>query len=144
MKLTQEMRDLLAQASVIAEGPAMNWGSRTSHGKAGAVLLTRQGPSLHEAMFDRFQGCRTQADRRRAVEWAMFELRRARRTPQPARGMAEPGSTAWKREIASEANKEPGDGQKAADHIGRLAKRYSISRASVYRYRAMYSEREAA
>ena len=122
----------------------MNWGSRTSHGKAGAVLLTRYGPSLYEAMFDRFQACRTQDDRRRAILWAQLELRRVRRTPQPEKGMAEPGSTAWKREIAAEADKELGDGQKAADHIGKLAKHYSISRASVYRYRAMYSERKVA
>jgi hypothetical protein len=132
-----EMRQILAEASIMAEGPAMNWSPRTSHGKASAVILVRHGDSLLEEIEKLFASAYTPEAERRVVAVARQMIHNAKRTPAPTNGMAEPGSTPWKREVAAAV-----DECKTADQVGQVARRFSISRATAYRIRAMYSEKD--
>ncbi len=81
--LTLEMRDLLARASVVAEGPTQNFESEpTAHSKSSGNEPRGQGTSLYDRMLERFQVATTPAQRSRATAWASHELTKARRRPQ--------------------------------------------------------------
>ena len=116
---------------------------RTSHGKAGSMVLSMHGEiSLHDQFAKAFKNCKTDRDRERAIEWAEKALAASRRPPQPAKGMAEPGSLAWKREIAAEASKAAENGKpKALREVARL---YGVSHETVRKYRRDYGVEKAA
>jgi len=134
------MRDLLAKASVIPEASAASIDSeKTSSGKAGSVILSMRDTSLHDQFARVFRRCETDGDCEWAVEWAEKALEGARRPPQPEKGMAEPGSLPWKREIAAAV-----DAAKSGSEVKDIARRFSISRATAYRYAAQHVEEDAA
>lgn len=138
--LEARMRDLLAKASVIPEAPAATLDSeKTTGSKAGSAILAMRDTSLHDQFAKAFRNCQTDGDRVRAIEWAEKALEGARRPPQPEKGMAEPGSLAWKREIAAAV-----DAAKSGSEVKEIARRFSISRATAYNYRRQYGQSEAA
>lgn len=77
------MRQLLAQASVVAEGPAQNLEAEpTSHSQSSGNEPRSQGVALYDRMVVRFSGASTDLEIRRAVSWATYELTRALRRPR--------------------------------------------------------------
>lgn len=140
LEFERRSRDLLAKASVISEAPALNIeAEKTTHSKSGTVAPSRRGLSLHEEIHRTFKNVRRPDQRNGAIEWAEEALKAARQPPRPEKGMAEPGSLAWKREIADAV-----DEAKTAKDVGEIARVHGISRATAYNYRRQYGQSEAA
>lgn len=140
MKLTPEMRDLLAKASVVSE----QRGARLDGPKLHSLKQSDMAPagpssSLADRMAATFAGCRTPDQARHAVASAKRELEAVKRTPQPQRGMCEVGSLAWKREIAGLVERA-----RTGSEVKAIARVHGISRATAYNYRRQYSQRDAA
>lgn len=77
--LEDKMRDLLAEASVVAEAKASAMSQPTSHGKPGSAILASEGPSLYDRLERRFMACATDAEKQAAVDWATDEVKKAKR-----------------------------------------------------------------
>lgn len=142
--MNQEMRDLLAKASVIAEAPAagaLDAAPGIAHLKPGTVEPRSQGDALFDVMLQRFNQALSEREVAEAIEWAEKALETALRTPAPPKDLLEVGSLAWKRHIAAQIDRlaEP-----TASLVGDIARINGCSRASAYRYAAMFSERDAA
>ncbi len=79
-RLEREARDLLAQASVVAETSAADIQSEpVKTGKPGGKAPKGEGFGLFDEMAGRFRGCRSVRDWEGAVEWAREELDATRR-----------------------------------------------------------------
>lgn len=141
-ELEAKMRDLLAKASVIPEAPAASVDSeKTSGGKAESKVLSMRGDvSLHDQFAKSFRNCKTDRDRRLAVEWAEKALDEARRGTE----LDEPlmGTMAWKRQVAAKVR-----AASTRKEVGEIARVAEISAATAYRwakhYPAVYGERDA-
>lgn len=70
MSLEQRMKDLLAEASVIAEASAAGLNEKTSSGKAGTKEPTIAGPSTYDQVRRRFSAAQSDREREEAIEWA--------------------------------------------------------------------------
>ena len=131
-ELEDKMRNLLAKASVVAEAPSANIDAeKTSSGKAGSVILHRDGRSLYDRMRTRFAGAHGDHAAEKAIEWAEAALDEARRGAELAAPLF--GSMAWKRKVAADVR--AADTRKEVGVIARLAE---ISAATAYRWAKMY------
>ena len=79
MSLEQRMKDVLAEASVVAEAKAAAMSSPTSHGKPGSSILSSEGPALYDRLWRRFSAAQTVREREEAVAWAEGQVRAAKR-----------------------------------------------------------------
>ncbi|MEJ7787697.1 MAG: hypothetical protein WKF96_23085 [Solirubrobacteraceae bacterium] len=134
MELTAEMRQLLAEAALVSEVQA-SWvdGPKLHSLKQSDMAPGGSASTLAERFARDFESCRSEVDQRRAIDVARSELEAIRRTPQPARGMAEPGTLAWKREIAAKVAKAEGTSE-----IKAICRFYSVSKSTAYQYRRDY------
>jgi hypothetical protein len=89
---------------------------------------------LHETFAQRWADSGSDGERATVLADARTALRNARRTPAPEKALLEPGSLAWKREIANDRTTESGE----------LCRLNSISRTTLKRYRDLYREDEVA
>ncbi len=141
MKLSPRMRELLAKASVVAEGPTAKIDPNKvgGHAKPGGMEPRGSSVSLGELMLREWDAARNEGERRRAERNCGEMLAAATHTKPPEQGLREPGSLPWKREIAAEVEKAQTGGD-----VVRIARKHSISRATAYSYRRLYGESEAA
>lgn len=131
MSLEQRMKELLAQASVLAEASAAGLSERTSSGKAGTREPTIGGPSTYDLIVRRFSNARGHTAKLEAVYWAerlIADVKRQRRagmTPAEWRfwiaqehegrhyldvAQSEKISPSYVRKIREEHNRRPLDG----------------------------------
>jgi hypothetical protein len=133
--LEHEMRQLLLQLELVSHGRTMGLDGRVTGSKDPSPLLRRDGePFPHEEFAAFWAEARTDGRRRACIEDAREALGRLKRTPPPQKPLLEPGSTAWKREIANDRTTDSGE----------LCRLNSISRQTLKRYRDQYREGAAA
>jgi hypothetical protein len=128
--LEREMRQLLLDLELCSHGRTMGLDGRVTGSKdQSPILRSDEEPYPHEEFRARWASARSATARFEVVRKAREALRDLRRTPAPQRALLEPGSLAWKRDIAN-----------SSDSVEDLVRVNEISRQTVWRYRKMYRE----
>lgn len=73
--LEQRMKDLLAQASVLAEASAGGLAEKTSHSKPSDIAPQSSGPSLYDELMHLFKAARTDSQRLNAITEAQTRIK---------------------------------------------------------------------
>lgn len=128
--LEREIRQLLLDLEMVSHGKTMGFEGRTSGSKDPSPVLYGDPDLPHLEYAARWDRARTESARAVLVEEARTELGRLRRTPPPQKTLLEPGSLAWKRDIANDRKTT----------VAELARLNGISRVTVYEYRRLYRE----
>jgi hypothetical protein len=126
MTLEREFRQVIREMMLVSHGTTMRWNASTRGGERASPLPPGEREPLHEAWITRWVQTRP-SDRLSVLEGAREALQEAR--VQRAGVVVEPGTVAWKREIA---NSDLPDRE--------LVRLYSVSRQSLWRYRRDYGE----
>jgi hypothetical protein len=129
-----EFRQLLAELEMLANGSAQSFDRPVTGSKDRSPIMYQREEPLHEQFARRWEQARTLWARELVIRAATQALALARRSPAPERILLEPGSLAWKRDIANDRTTGAGE----------LARLCDISRQTVYRYRELYGEERVA
>lgn len=133
--LEREMRQLLLDLEMVSHGKTMGLDGRVTGSKDPSPLLrAEREPYPHEEWATAYAKAQGASARVEVIAKARRALKDLRRTPPPQKTLLEPGSLAWKREIANDRETESGE----------LCRLNSISRQTLKRYRDIYREDEAA
>jgi hypothetical protein len=85
--LDREIRQVLAELELISHGATVRFDPSTSHGHAGSRIPTGELSPPHLLFRARFDGCRTDQDREKALEAAQVELRSLKCRTMPVVGV---------------------------------------------------------